>query len=98
MRLPFLPAVFILAVAVSTAAASAAALTRDLSRGLLYHRIVSLPSDLPSSVATRKQPCVLDLRYAQGDAAAAAGLQAWLKFYASPRTPVFILVNAETDR
>jgi hypothetical protein len=46
--------------------------------------------------ATGKQPCVLDLRYARGDAAAGAALAAWLKFRATPRTPVFLLINAET--
>ncbi|MEO5959107.1 MAG: hypothetical protein ABIZ49_12065 [Opitutaceae bacterium] len=97
MRLPFLPIVFLLVVAPAVGA-SAPALTRDLGRGLLYYRVETLPSDLPSSIATRKQPCVLDLRYAHGDSAAAAALQAWMKFYASPRTPVFVLANAQTDR
>jgi hypothetical protein len=99
MRLPFFSTLFALAVAVaSSGTASAAAFSRDLGRGLVYYRIETLPTDLPSSAATRKQPCVLDLRYAHGDSAAAAGMQAWLKFYASPRTPVFILVNSQTDR
>jgi hypothetical protein len=80
----------------SATAAPATTLTRDLGQGLAYHRAALLPGDLPATEATRKQPCVLDLRYARGDAAAGAALAAWLKFRAAPRAPVFLLINSET--
>lgn len=75
----------------------AAPLQRELGERLLYHRAVNLPADLPPEPKGRKQPIVLDLRYAQGDEAAAIATQAWLKFYASARTPVFVLANADTS-
>lgn len=75
----------------------AAPLQRELGERLLYHRAVDLPADLPPAPKGRKQPIVLDLRYAQGDEAAAIATQAWLKFYASARTPVFVLANADTS-
>jgi hypothetical protein len=78
--------------------ARADTLTRDLGEGLTYHRARTLPGDLPvATAAAKKQPCVLDLRYAHGDATAAGTLDAWLKFNAAARTPVFLLVNADTD-
>jgi len=74
----------------------AAPFTRDLGEGLVYHRITNLPADLPTAEAARKQPCVLDLRFVRGDAAAGTALDAWLKFRATSRTPVLLLINAET--
>jgi hypothetical protein len=75
------------------------ALAKDLGRGLGYHRVVTLPADLPATdPSARKRPTVLDVRYARGNAEAATALVAWLKFYASLRTPVFVLANTETDR
>jgi hypothetical protein len=79
-------------------AAPAAPLTRDLGQGLAYHRVATLPADLPVLAAGRKQPCVLDLRYARGDASAGTALDAWLKFNATARAPVFLLLNADTAR
>ncbi len=92
----FLFLLIFLSVSPVFAAATAAPLTRDLGQGLAYHRAAILPGDLPATDATRKPPCVLDLRYARGDAAAGAALAAWLKFRAAPRAPVFLLINAET--
>ncbi len=71
---------------------------RDLGRNLAYQRIHTLPADLPITEATRKQPWVLDLRYTPGDATAANALQAWIRFQATTRTPIFILANPETER
>jgi len=71
---------------------------RDLGRNLAYYRVHALPADLPATDTARKQPGVLDLRYVEADATAAAGLQAWVRFHATPRTPVFILANAATER
>lgn len=75
---------------------SAAPLPRELGQRLLYHRVAELPGDLPGMGAARKQPLILDLRYVQADSAAATATQAWIKFFASPRTPVFVLANVET--
>ena len=76
--------------------AHAAPLPRDLGQGLAYYRLHELPGDLPTAESARKQSCVLDLRYLHGEAAAATALQAWLKFHATPRVPVFVLANADT--
>ena len=90
----FRHAALILATAV---ALSAAPLTLDLGQGLAYHRAHALPADLPAAAPARRQPLVLDLRYATGDADAATALSAWLKFRAAPRTPVFLLANSATS-
>lgn len=71
--------------------------TRDLGEGLAYYRVTTLPSDLPVTDTARKQPRVLDLRYVPGDITAGAALSGWLKFNAAPRTPVFLLINADTS-
>jgi hypothetical protein len=81
---------------VAAAANPVAPLTRDLGRNLAYHRVRTLPADLPDE--SRKQPCVVDLRYVRADHDAAADFQRWVKARASVRTPVFILANADTDR
>jgi hypothetical protein len=81
----------------AAASTASGAFTRELGRGLGYQRVLTLPGDLPATDA-RKRPLVLDLRYGHGDANAAAALAAWLKSYATPRSPVFVLANAETDR
>ena len=88
----FLP----VAAAPTASTPPAAPFTRDLGEGLVYHRITTLPADLPTAEAARKQPCVLDLRFVRGDAAAGTALDAWLKFRATSRTPVLLLINAET--
>jgi hypothetical protein len=88
------PLVFCLAIVAT--AAHAAPLTRDLGQGLVYHRVATLPADLPVLAGARQQPCVLDLRYARGDAAAGTALDAWLKFNAASRAPVFLLLNTDT--
>ena len=72
-------------------------LDRDLGQGLVYHRVHHLPADLPTAERTRRQPCVLDLRYVSGEAEAAAALAAWMKFRATARAPVFILANPDTS-
>lgn len=79
------------------AVASAAPRPRDLGDHLVYHRIHTLPADLPAAQAARPQAYVIDLRYAHSDAAGATALQAWIRFHATPRTPVFVLVNAATE-
>jgi hypothetical protein len=71
--------------------------SRDLGQGLAYHRIHQLPADLPTAETARRQPCVLDLRYVHAPAPEAAALEAWVKFRATARTPIFILANSDTD-
>jgi hypothetical protein len=68
-----------------------------LGQGLSYYRIHELPADIPSPPGLRAGSCVLDLRFAKSDDAAAAVLNAWVKFTASSNTPVFILENQETS-
>ena len=69
---------------------------RDLGEGLSYYRVHELPADLPTNPGARPGPCVLDLRFAKSDDAAAATLRAWVMFNATPRTPVFVIENAGT--
>lgn len=85
------------AFAAEPAPPAAAAAAHDLGEGLRYHRVHQLPADLPTNESTRRQPCVLDLRYVTGDATAAAALQAWLKFHATARAPVLVLCNSATS-
>ncbi len=75
---------------------NAAAIQRDLGDGLIYFRVHSVPADLPTDESARRRPTVLDLRYAHADSSASSILAAWLKFHASPKTPVFVLENGST--
>ena len=77
------------------ATANPGRLERDLGQGLAYVRLRQLPADLPQA-PTRPGSVVLDLRYTQGDQAAATALGAWLQFRCTARTPVLVLVNAAT--
>lgn len=72
-------------------------LERDLGQGLAYVRMQRLPADLPPNPPGRVKPCVVDARYTEADADAAKLFLAWLKFRATPRSPVFVLVNGETS-
>jgi hypothetical protein len=90
--LSFVAISFVLGLSVA-----AAPLERDLGRGLVYHRAHHVPADLPAARPAGQRALVLDLRYAQGDAAGAAVLRSWLQANATPRTPVFLLANTETN-
>src|SRR4051812_1934453 len=90
-----LPVIF--AAAFVAVTLTAAPIERDLGSGLAYVRVHELPVDLPPNPTGRVPPTVLDLRYARGDADAATAFVAWLKFRATPRTPVFVLANSETS-
>jgi hypothetical protein len=68
----------------------------DLGDGLLYYRVHDLPRDLPTAPGGKPSPSVVDLRFAKSGEIGAAALRAWVKFNASPRSPVFILENAAT--
>ena len=75
----------------------AAPFARDLGDGLGYFRIQAVPADLPSTDAAHRQPLVVDLRFAKGGATAGAALDGWVRFHAAARTPIFLLINAETE-
>lgn len=77
-------------------AAPVAPVERDLGEGLVYVRVHRLPADLPAKPPGRVAPCVIDLRYVEAAEDTAAAFSAWLKFRASPRTPVFVLANGDT--
>lgn len=75
----------------------AAALERDLGQGLKFFRIHELPADLPSMEKSGKPlPCVVDVRYARSDTESARAFEAWLRFRAQPRVPIFVLANSGT--
>ena len=86
----------VLSFGLLAACAGAAPLERDLGQGLGYVRLKQLPADLPAAESGRAKACVLDARYSAADADAATAFAAWLKFRATPRAPVFVLVNADT--
>jgi hypothetical protein len=79
-------------------AAVAVLLERDLGHGLQFYRVHELPADLPPTPAAGRTPaCVVDLRYVRADADVANAFAAWLKFRATPRSPVFVLANRDTS-
>jgi hypothetical protein len=90
----FLPLLFLV---LALGGAHAAPLERDLGNGLIYYRSPNVPGDLPVTTPAARRCYVLDLRYAQGTAAAPAALATWLKSHATSRTPVFILANGDTS-
>jgi hypothetical protein len=85
------------AASLLTPSVPAAPVPRDLGNGLTYFRIHELPADLPSPPSGRPGTCVVDLRFAKAADPAAEALKAWLRFNASPRTPIFILENSSTS-
>ena len=88
--------VYVLSVLVIAFPAHAESGARDLGEGLRYFRAKVLPADLPSA-EVKTGPLVLDLRYATGDKPAAAELDAWLSLRATAKTPVMLLINADTE-
>jgi len=96
MRIPF--SFLLLALVLATPCGTAAApLERDLGHGLAYLRVTQLPADLPAKVAEPHQALVLDLRFVSADSAAGKAFEAWLKFHASAKSPLTILINTETS-
>jgi hypothetical protein len=75
----------------------AAPVEREIGNGLVYFRVHKLPDDLPGKPAGRVAPSIVDLRYVDADAGAAAVLFTWLKNRATSRSPVFVLANADTS-
>lgn len=82
----------------AASAATAAPLERELGHGLKLYRVHELPADLPPAppASGRVPACVVDVRFARAEAEAATAFEAWLRFRAKPRAPVFVLANAET--
>ena len=78
--------------------ACATPIERELGNGLVYVRVHTLPADLPAKPAGRAPPCIVDVRYVQTDTDGAAAFAAWVKSRATPRTPVFVIANADTAR
>ena len=76
----------------------AAPVEREVGNGLVYVRVHQLPADLPAKPAGKVPPCILDVRYVEADTEGANALEAWLKSRSTPRTPVFVLANADTSR
>ena len=87
----------VLAACAAGPACPAATLVRDLGKGLTYFRMRDIPQDQPSPASGRPGACVLDLRYAKADETGASVLKDWVLFNVSPKAPVFILENAQTD-
>jgi hypothetical protein len=75
----------------------AEAVERDLGNGLTYVRVRQSPNDLPAKPAGRVTACVIDLRYVAAESDAAEAFATWLKSRATPRSPVFVLANADTS-
>ncbi|HEY1848851.1 MAG TPA: hypothetical protein VGG37_06580 [Opitutaceae bacterium] len=95
MKLLTLP--LLAAAALGLPGALGAPMVRDLGMGLTYYRIRQLPQDQPTPPLGRPGACILDLRYAASDEAAAVALKAWVAFNVSSHAPIFILENAQTD-
>jgi hypothetical protein len=76
---------------------TAGVIAHDLGAGLEYFRVHVAPADLPAPDAARGRPCVIDLRFARAEANAATIVQAWIHTHATPRSPVLILANTQTD-
>ncbi len=90
------PACLSLLLLLPTAARSAS-LECDLGHGLAYVRVRDLPADLPAKPAGSTPACVVDVRYVPAGREAAVAFVAWLKFRASPRSPVLVLANRDTS-
>jgi hypothetical protein len=95
LRFPLLRLVSLIAIV--NVAMAAAPVERDVGNGLVYVRVHQLPGDLPGKPAGRVPPCIVDVRYLAADADAAATFATWLRSRVTPRTPVFVLANAETS-
>ena len=87
----------LIGLAIMFGAGRAAPVEYEVGSGLIYVRVHQLPSDLPPKPSGKAPPCIVDVRYVDADADAATAFLAWLKFRALPRSPVFVLANAETS-
>jgi hypothetical protein len=81
----------------ATVSLKGASTVQDLGQGLVYFRVHTLPADLPGA-APAHNATAIDVRFAAADAAQASALGAWIKFNATVKTPVFVLMNASTSR
>jgi hypothetical protein len=96
MRIP-LSFLLLVLLLVAPRGVVAAPLERDLGRGLTYLRVAQLPADLPTKAAEPHKAFVLDLRFVSADSAAGKAFEGWLKFHASAKSPLTILINTETS-
>ena len=89
---------FVLCMWTLTAVGNGALLERELEQGLRFYRVRQLPLDLPPATGAeaKPSPCIVDVRYARADRDAAAAFAEWLKTRARPKSPVFVLANADT--
>ena len=69
----------------------------DLGQHLSYLRLHAIPADLPASTQDSRHPWIVDLRFVTAQSDEARVLQAWVKFNASPASPVFLLANESTS-
>lgn len=95
-RRPAVALLAAIAVLLTAFSAAAAPLEKDLGEGLAYFRAHALPEDLPAA-AVKSGPIVLDLRFVTPHENAETALDAWLKFRATPPTPVFVLLDSEAS-
>lgn len=86
---------FALVLVFFTGALQAEPITRELGESLDYFRARVLPGDLPPAEVKQKS-VILDLRYALAENDAPTVLQTWLDSKATAKTPVFVLINADT--
>ncbi len=93
--LPWRVGVFVLVSLLSAAPSTARPLREDLGKGLVYYRLHALPADLPPATV-KPGPMVLDLRFASLTEAEGTAVEAWLRFHATPTTPLLVLVNSFT--
>jgi hypothetical protein len=75
----------------------AAPMERAIGSGLVYVRVHTVPGDLPVKPVGRVPACIVDLRYVAADVNQATDFSAWLHRRVTPRSPVFVLANAETS-
>jgi hypothetical protein len=91
------PVLFLLLQVSGTMSGAAGPLDHRFDVGLVYHRVHRLPADLPARLEDPPPACIVDLRFVDADGPAAAAFGAWLKFRATLRSPVFVLVNTRTS-
>lgn len=92
------PGILCLLAALGSDLAAAVPALADLGQGLAYRRVQRLPADLPSDEERGAKPLVLDLRGAHSEPGSATALAAWFQFRTRAETPLFVLLNAETDK
>jgi len=88
---------FLVSLLILPLLANAVPVEREVGNGLLYYRVHKLPDDLPGKTAGRVAPTIVDVRYVNADANAAAALFTWLRNRATSRSPVFVVANSDSS-